>query len=135
MSICRTDTSVCHTARQSVCPSTSMSVALSVHTMASPSVISIHLSYDPSVHPPVTSSMTRQSTTPPVSPVICLSDRPSWSNHLYTILTRLSGCPTLSDCTSPIYTSPSDCPSPSNCTTHHCVCQYVLHHLTVSLPL
>ena len=64
-------------------------------------------SYEQSVHPPVTLSMTRQSATPPISPVNHLSP----SDHLYTILPCLSGCPTLSDHTSTKYTSSSDRPS------------------------
>ena len=38
--------------------------------------------------------MTRPSATPPVSPAQRQSDRPSPSDRLYTILPRLSGCPT-----------------------------------------
>ena len=38
--------------------------------------------------------MTRPSATPPVSLAQCQSDRPSPSDRLYTILPRLSGCPT-----------------------------------------
>ena len=59
--------------------------------------------------------MTRQSTTPPVSPAKYPSDRPSPSDRLYTILPHLSGCPTSSDCTSTIYTSLSDHLPPSPC--------------------
>ena len=122
-----------------VCLSPRKSVALSLHPMASPSVIPTGLSYEQSVHPPVTPSMTRQSTTPPVSPAKRLSDCPSLSDCLYTILPRLSGCPTSSDCTSTIYTSlsdhpppshhlydaplsPSACPSPANCLTATTTC-------------
>ena len=66
--------------------------------------------HEPSVHPPVTRSMTRPSATPPVS----LAQRPS--DRLYTILPRLSGClksHRLHD--TPI--SPSACPSPADCLT------------------
>ena len=80
--------------------------------MASPSIILIHPSYDQSVHHPINSSMTCQSVTPPVSPVIHLPDHPSPSDHLYTILPCPPGCPTSSDHSSTKYTSPSDCPSP-----------------------
>ena len=102
-------------------------VALSLHPTDSPSVIPARPSYEPSVHPPVTPSMTRQSATPPVSlaqhqsdhpspsdrlhtihPVKRLSDRLSPSNRLYTILPRPSVCPTPSDPTSTRPTSPSD---------------------------
>ena len=58
--------------------------------------------------------MTRQSTTPPVCPVKHPSDRPSPSDHLYTILPSPSGCPTSSDHTSTTNTSPSDHPPPSH---------------------
>ena len=61
------------------------SVALSVCTTASLSIIPVSPSYAQSVYPPVTPS-----------------------DHLYTILPCLSGCPTSSDHTSTIYTSPSD---------------------------
>ena len=80
--------------------------------MASPSVIPVLLSYEQSVHPPI-------------SPANCPSARPSLSGRLYTILPHPSGCPTSSDCNSTIYTSlpnhlsPPDClynlqPSPSD---------------------
>ena len=82
--------SVYHPARQS----------LSIHRTDSPSVIPAHPSYEPSIHPPVTLSMTRQSATPPVSPVQRPSDHPSLSDRLYTILPRHSDCPTSSDHTS-----------------------------------
>ena len=111
----------------SVCKLTSMSVALSVHDVASPSVIPIH----PSYHHPIYTSLTCQSVTPPVSPAICPSDSPSQSDHLYTILPHLSTCPSSSDHSFTIYTSLSDhpphlydeptslsaCPSPSDCLT------------------
>ena len=116
-----------------ICLSPCKSVALSVHPTDSLSIIPAHPSYEPSVHPPVTLSMTRQSATPPVSLVQCqsdhlspsdrlhtihlakhLSDCPSPSDHLYTILPRPSDCPTPSDHTSTINTSPSDHPPPSH---------------------
>ena len=117
-----------------VCLSPHKSVALSVHPMASLSVIPVRPSYEQSIHPPITPSMTHQSATPPVSPAKHQSDRLSLSDHLYTILPRPSGCPTSSDHTSTIYTRPSDhlplshclydtpispsaCPSPPNCLT------------------
>ena len=53
--------------------------------------------------------MTRPSATPPVSLVQRQSDRPSPSDHLYTILPRLSGCPT-SHHLHDTPTSPSDHP-------------------------
>ena len=97
-----------------VCLSPCKSVALSVHPTDSPSIIPTHPSSAQSVHPPVTPSMTRQSATPPVSPEKRQSDRLSPSDHLSTILPRLSSCPTLSDHTSTIYTSPSNHPSLSD---------------------
>ena len=129
---CATSPSVLPTA-PTVCLSPRKSVALSVHPTDSPSIIPAHPSYEPSVHPPITLSMTRQSATPPVSlaqrqsdhpslsnrlhtilPANRLSDRPSLSDHLYTILPRPSGCPTSSDHTSTISTSLSDHPQPSH---------------------
>ena len=91
------DMSVCRTTRQSVCQSTLKSVALSVHSTTSPSIIPIRTSYPQFVHHPVNSSMTRHSVTPPISPEIYLSDCPSLSDRLYTILPCQSGCPTSSD--------------------------------------
>ena len=110
-SVCRaTSPSVIPTA-PTVCLSPRKSVALSVHPTDSPSVIPARPSPEPSVHPPVTPSMTRPS------------------NRLYTILPRLSGCPMsphlhdtptrLSDHPPPSHrlydtpTSPSDPPPPS----------------------
>ena len=129
---CATSPSVILTA-PTVCLSPRKSVALSVHPTDSLSVISACLSYEPSVHPPDTPSMTRQSATPPISPAKCPSDRQPMSDHLYTVLPRLSGCPTsphLHDTpTSPsdhpptshhLYDtpiSPSTCPSPADCLT------------------
>ena len=107
-SVCRVTSPSIILPAPTICLSTRKSVALSIRTTASPSVISIHPSYNLSVHPPITSSMTRQSATPPISPAICPSDCPSPSNHLYSILPRSSGCPTLSDHTSTIYTHLSD---------------------------
>ena len=57
--------------------------------------------------------MTRPSTTPPVSHAQCPSDRPSPSDRLYTILLRLSGCPT-SPRLHDTPTCPSDHPPPSH---------------------
>ena len=123
--VCRTNslsfnTSVCRATRPSVIPtaptvclSPRKSVALSVHPPDSPSVIPARLSPEPSVHPPVTTSMIRPSATPPVSHVKRPSDRPSPSDRLYTILPRLSGCPS----SQRLYdtpTSPSDHPPPSH---------------------
>ena len=85
-----------------ICLSTHESVALSICTMASPSVIPVHLSYQQSIHPPI---------SPGHRPSYC----PSPSNHLYTILPHPSGCPTLSDLTSTILTSLSDRPSLPDC--------------------
>ena len=87
---------------------------MSVCHATSPSVLPARLSSEPSVHPPVTLSMTHQSATPPVSLAQHQSDHPSPSDRLYTILPRLSGCPTSSDHTSTINTSPSDHPPPSH---------------------
>ena len=84
--------------------------------MASPSVIAARPSYEQSVHPPVTLSMTHQSATQPVSPANRPSDCSSLSDRLYSILPWPSGCPTSSDHTSTIYTCPSDHPPP-NCLT------------------
>ena len=112
-SVCRaTSPSVIPTA-PTVCLSPRKSVALSVHPPDSPSVIPARPSPEPSVHPHVTPSMTRPSPTPPVSHAQRQSDRPSPSDRLYTILPRLSGCPTsprLHD--TPI--RPSDHPPPSH---------------------
>ena len=134
MTVCRaTSPSVIPTA-PTVCLSTSQSVALSIRSTDSPSVIPACLSSEQSVHPPVTLSKTRQSATPPVCPAKRPSDHLSPLDHLYTILPHPSGCPTLSDHTSTTYTSPSDhlplshhmydtpispsaCPSPPNCLT------------------
>ena len=57
--------------------------------------------------------MTRPSATPPVSLAQRQSDRPSPSDCLYTILPRLSGCPT-SHRLHDTPTSPSDHPPPSH---------------------
>ena len=85
-SLCRaTSPSVIPTA-PTVCLSPRKSVALSVHPTDSPSVIPARPSHEPSVHPPVTPSMTRPSATPPVSLAQRQSDRPSPSDRLYTIL-------------------------------------------------
>ena len=62
-----------------------------------------------------TLSTTHQSATPPVSPANRPSDHLSLSDHLYTILPRLSGCPTSSYRTSTIYISLSDHPPLSHC--------------------
>ena len=95
------NTSVCRATRPSVIPtaptvclSPRKSVALSVHPTDSPSVIPARPSPEPSIHPPITPSMTHPSATPPISLAQCQSDRPSPSDHLYTILPRLSDCPT-----------------------------------------
>ena len=109
------DQSICHPDSAH-----SLSVALSVRHPVSPSIIPTCPSYEQSVHPPITLSMTRQSTTPPVSPAKRLSDCPSPSGHLYTILPHPSGCPRSSDHTSTIYNSPSDHLPPS-------------HHLTATM--
>ena len=122
--VCRTNrpsfsTSVCRATSPSVfptaptvCLSPRKSVALSVHPPDSPSVIPARPSPEPTVHPPVTPSMTHPSSPPPISLAQRQSDHPSPSDRLYTILSRLSGCPT-----SPrLYdtpTSPSDHPPPS----------------------
>ena len=112
-SVCRaTSPSVIPTAL-TVCLSPRKSVALSVHPPDSPSVIPARTSSEPSVHPPVTPSMTRPSATPPVSHAQRPSDRLSPSDRLYTILPRLSGCPT-SHRLHDTPTSPSDHPPPSH---------------------
>ena len=158
--VCRTNrpsfsTSVCHATIPSiiptaptVCLSPRKSVALSVHPTDSPSVIPACPSHKPSVHPPVTPSMTRLSATPPVSLPQRQLDRPSPSDRLYTILPRLSGCP-MSHRLHDTPTSPSDHPPPSQrlydtppvhqtirhrhtvCTTHQSVRQPVRHQPTV----
>ena len=102
-----------------VCLSSHKSVALSVHPTGSLSIIPARPSYEPSVHPPVTLSMTRQSATPPVSLAQRQSDHLSLSDRLYTILPRPSDCPTPSDppSTYRLYktpSSPSDHPQPSH---------------------
>ena len=56
--------------------------------------------------------MTRPSATPPVSLAQRQTGRPSPSDRLYTILPRLSGCPT-SHRLHDTPTSPSDHPPPS----------------------
>ena len=96
------------------------SVALSLHPTASPSVIPACPSYEPSVNPPITLSMTRQSTTPPVSLAKHQSDRPSPSvtirpsaHHPTTSVRHLPLSHRLYD--API--SPSACPSPAVCLT------------------
>ena len=112
-SVCRaTSPSVIPTA-PTVCLSPRKSVALSVHPTDSPSIITARPSHEPSVHPPVTPSMTRPSNTPPISHAPRQSDRPSPSDRLYTILPRLSGCPT-SPCLHDTPTRPSDHPPPSH---------------------
>ena len=112
-SVCRaTSPSVIPTA-PTVCLSPRQSVALSVHPTDSPSVIPARPSHEPSVHPPITPSMTRPSTTPSVSLAQRQSDRPSPCDRLYTILPRLSGCPT-SPRLHDTPTSPSDHPPPSH---------------------
>ena len=106
-SVCRaTSPSVIPTA-PTVCLSPRKSVALSVHPTDSPSVIPTRPSHEPSVHPPVTPSMTRlyDNPTRPSAP-------PTPSHRLYTILPRLSGCPT-SHRLHDTPTSPCDHPPPS----------------------
>ena len=87
---------------------------MSVCYTASLSIIPVHLSYAQSIHHPINSSLTHQSVTPPVSPVIHPSDHLSQSDHLHTILQCPPCCPSSSDCSSTIYTSPSDHLSPPN---------------------
>ena len=113
------NTSVCCATRPSVIPtaptvclSPRKSVALSVHPPDSPSVIPARPSPEPSVHPPVTQSTTRPSATPPDSHAQRPSAPPTPSHRLYTILPRLSGCPT-SHRLHDTPTSPSDHPPPS----------------------
>ena len=125
LNVCRTNrpsdsTSVCRATSPSVIPtaptvclSPRKSVALSVHPTDSPSVIPAHPSHAPSVHPPVTPSMTRPSASPPVSHAQGPSDRPPPSDGLYTILPRLSGCPP-SPHLHDTPTRPSDHPPPSH---------------------
>ena len=115
LSVHHMDMSICCTTSPSVCQSPHKSVALSICNMASPSVIPICPSYNRSIHHPINSSMTCQSVTPPISPAIHLSDSPSPSDHLYTILPRPSACASSSDHSSTIYTSLSDHPSPPDC--------------------
>ena len=92
--------------------------------------------------------MTRPSATPPVSHAQRPSDRPPPSDRLYTILPRLSGCPT-SPRLHDTPTRPSDHPPPSHrlydtppvrqtirhhhtiCTTHQSVRQPVCQQPTV----
>ena len=144
---CATCPSVILTA-PTVCLSPRKSVALSIHPTDSPSVIPARPSYKPSVHPPVPLSMTSPSATAPVSLARRPSDRPSPSDCLYTILPRLSGCPT-SHHLHDTPTRPSDHPPPSPrlyetppvrqtirhchtvCTTHQSVRQPVHHQPTV----
>ena len=121
--------SIRHPNHPLVCLSPRKSVTLSIHPTDSPSVIPTRPSFEPSVHPHITLSMTRKSATPPISlaqrqsdhpspsdrlhairPAKRLSDHPSPSDRLYTILPCLSDCPTPSDPTSTTPTSPSDHP-------------------------
>ena len=114
---------VCHATSPSiippppVCLSPHKSVTLSVRPTASPSVIRARPSYESSVNPPITLSMTRQSASPPVSLVKCQSDRPSLSDCLHIILPHLSHHlpPSHRLYDAPI--SPSACPPPANCLT------------------
>ena len=122
--VCRTNrpsfsTSVCHATSPSVIPtaptvclSPHKAVALPVRHTDSPSIIPARPSHEPSVHHPVTPSMTCLSATTPISLAQRPSDRPSLSDHLYTILPCLSGCPT-SPRLHDTPTSPSDHPPPS----------------------
>ena len=105
-----------------LCLSTHKSATQSVHPTASLSVIPICPSYEQSVHPPVTPSMTHQSATPPVSPVNHPSECPSPSNHLYTILPQPSDHlpPSHHLYGAPI--SPSACLSPVNCLADTTTC-------------
>ena len=112
MSVCRATCPSVITTAPTVCLSPRKSVALSVHPTDSPSVIPARPSHEPSVHPPITPSMTCPSATPPVSHAQRPSDRPSPSDRLYTILPRLSGCPT-SPRLHDTPTRPSDHPPPS----------------------
>ena len=92
-----------------VCSLTRPSVALSVHDIASQSIIPICPSYDQSIRHPINALLTCPSVTSPISPMISLSHHLSTSDHLYPILPHLSGCPSPSDHSSTIFTSPSDC--------------------------
>ena len=83
--------------------------------------------------------MTRQSATPPVSLAKHQSNRPSPSDHLYTILPHLSGCP-MSAHTSNIYPSPSDHLPLSHCLydtptspSDHPPLSHCLYDTTISL--
>ena len=124
--VCRTtrpsfDTTVCRATHPSVIPtaptvclSPQKSVALSVHPTDSPSVIPACSSYEPSVHPPVTLSMTRPSATPPVSLAQRQSDRPSPSDPTSDTPTRPSDHPQPSHRLYDNPTHPSDHPPPSH---------------------
>ena len=148
--VCRTtslsfNTCVCRATSPSVIPpaptvclSPRKSVALSVHPTDSLSVIPARPSPEPSVHPPVTPSMTRPSATPPVSLAQRQSDRPSPSDRLYTILPRLSGCPT-SHRLHDTPTSPSDHPPLSqrlydNPPVRQTIRPYVRHSPQFTIP-
>ena len=85
MSVCRATSPSVIPEAPTVCLSPRKSVALSVHPTDSPSVIPTHPSYEPSLHPPITPSMTRQFATPPVSLAHHQSDCPSPSDRLHTI--------------------------------------------------
>ena len=100
-----------------VCLLPHKSVALSIRPMDSPSVIPARPSYEPSVHPPVTLSMTHQSTTPPVSLAQHQSDCLSQSDHLHTILPGPSDHLPPSHCLYDAPISPSAYPSPIVCLT------------------
>ena len=124
MSVCRaTSQSVIPTA-PTVCLSPRKSVALSVHPTDSPSVIPARPSHEPSVHPPVTPSMTCPSTLPrlsgcPTSPRLHdtptrPSDHPPPSQHLYDTPTSPSDHPPPSQCLYDNPTRPSDHPPPSH---------------------
>ena len=102
------------------------------------SAIPICLSYGQSIHHPINLSMTHQSVTSPISPVICLSDCPSPSDHLYTIFPRPSGCLSSSDHSTTTYTCPSDCLSPPDYPytdpTSLSACLSLNDHLTTTMP-
>ena len=115
-----------------VCRTNRPSFSTSVCHATSPSVIPARPSHGPSVHPPVTPSMTHPSATPPVSLAQRPSDRLSPSDRLYTIQPvrqTIRYCPNV--CTTPPPVRQTIRHRHTVCTTHQSVRQPVRHQPTV----